>query len=100
MKYRRQEQKTVDNINKFIDKIEKRKEKEYKKINKIEEFIETLADQKFKQSLRISTINERVRKRCKHTGERRYWRNNRDDASFERYCACIDCDEVLWDDCK
>lgn len=43
---------------------------------------------------------KKLTKRCKHEGGRKYWSNMRDDASFDKYCGCADCGEVLWDECK
>ena len=100
MKYRVTEQVIVDTLNKEIKKLVDKRAKILDKKRRLDEEYESLRMPIFHLEQRITKMDERVQKRCKHKGERKYWANMRDDASFERYCACVDCDETLWDECK
>ena len=100
MKYRKSEQKQVDLINKNAAKLDR-------KASRLNEMVDNLEKKKQEaytaariERGKIYDVNAKVIKRCKHKGERRYWANCRDDASFDRYCACVDCGEVMWDECK
>lgn len=100
MKYRKSEQKQVDLINKNAAKLDR-------KANRLSDMVDNLEKKKQEaytaarvERGKIYDVNAKVIKRCKHTGERRYWANCRDDASFDTYCACVDCRKVMWDECK
>ncbi len=49
---------------------------------------------------KLRTLRSRWVNRCKHNYPRMYWANNRSDASFNRYCGCTNCGELIWDECK
>lgn len=100
MKYRKSEQKQVDLINKNAVKLDR-------KANRLSDMVENLEKKKQEaytaariERGKIYDINAKVIKRCKHKGDRKYWGNSRDDVSFDRYCGCVDCGEVMWDECK
>lgn len=104
MKYRPQEQVIVDTLEKEIDKVNRKLEslgrKKQEMDDKFQKKVDKVAHAGVALRVRITKLEHRVKKRCKHNCGRHYWINARSDASFERYCGCDDCDEVLWDECK
>jgi len=63
--------------------------------------IEEEKKDRFKLSLKIRDIENKMISRCNHNKyPRTYWSNCRDDRSFERYCGCWNCGEIIWDECK
>ncbi|KKN13492.1 hypothetical protein LCGC14_1005860 [marine sediment metagenome] len=71
------------------------------KQRELEDKIPKLRKDQFKLEMKVSAIEDRIRKRCKHDKyPRQYWKNCRDDASFDRYCGCSNCGETIWDECK
>lgn len=104
MKYRPTEQCIVDTLEKEIDKVNRKLEKLglQKQVmdDKFQEKVTKVTKAGVLLQVRITKLNARVKKRCKHECGRSYWSNMRDDRSFERFCQCKDCDEILWDECK
>lgn len=104
MKYTKSESKKIAGFNHEIESIDKKAKKELARFDKQIEIhgkkINALRKLKTREERKISTINMRVKKRCKHLGDRKKWRNMRDDASFDYFVACKDCDEILWKECK
>lgn len=86
-----------DGIRDIEDKIELI----YIKQKKMEDSIPKLRGDKFDLEMKISAIEDRITKRCKHNKyPRQYWKNCRDDASFDKYCGCSNCGEIIWGECK
>ena len=104
LKYRKSEQVKVDYYNREIDRYDKMLDKHSKKMQIFEEKQQQKQNEidgyRGEMFDKITTIDKAVKKRCKHKGERCYWANCRDDASFEKYCGCVDCGEIMWDECK
>ena len=100
MKYRSSEQKQVDLINKNAAKLDRKANRLSDMVGNLEKKTQEAYTAARLERHKIYGINAKVIKRCKHKGERRYTRNFRDDASFENWCHCADCEETLWDECK
>lgn len=104
MKYSPTEQVIVSTLEKEIDKVNRRLEslglQKQKSDDRFQVKVDKVTHAGILMQVRISKVKARVKKRCKHEGGRKYWSNMRDDASFERFCLCKDCEEVLWDECK
>jgi len=104
MKYTKSEEKKVNYHRREIERYEKMiiyENKRFEKLSKNHnDRIKEIRKYKDTERSKISTINDKLKKRCKHKGERTRWRNNRDDASFEYFIGCADCGEILWDECK
>lgn len=95
MKYTESQLKKVNRINKKIKKIEEKISIMRNDIVSTENNIKLLEADKFIEDKKISEIDKKVRAICKHNGERYRWRNQRDDASFDYYVGCKDCEEWI-----
>lgn len=95
------EDKKLKEFDKNDERIENNIIKTDARISLLELKIKAQREHRFDESLKRQKIIDRIVKRCKHDKyDRRYWTNYRDDRSFEKYCGCSNCGEIIWDECK
>ena len=102
MKYRPAEQFFVNaleiEISKYTKKLEKLHEKRLKWMEQYEEKQSEINEKQRVLGKKIDTINNRVIKRCKHTGDTHRRRCHRDDTDHDYHIICDDCDEWISDE--
>lgn len=95
--------KRINKLNRELDKTYNKENIERMRFGRIEDrhqkIMNKIYAERKKISKKIDLINEKVKARCKHNYPRMHWNNLRDDASFEKYAACTNCGELLWDEC-